>query len=156
MKEDVAALRQKADVVVASFHWGLNEDVLQYMHEIAHAAVDAGADLVMGHGPHHYSLPIEVYRGKPIFYGLGAFSFQTGHHGVNHGHWVGLLARVDVCGNAIEGVTVQFLRQNLAMQVRACSLRDEQAAFEDLSKRSAVYGTVLTARGDEIALELEC
>ena len=50
------------------------------MTEIAHAAIDAGADLVIGHGP-HYSLPVEVYRGKPIFYGLGSFSFHTGHGG---------------------------------------------------------------------------
>jgi poly-gamma-glutamate synthesis protein (capsule biosynthesis protein) len=59
-------------VLVASCHWGLGKDVLQYMTEIAHAAVDAGADIVVGHGP-HYSLPIEVYKGKPIFYGSATF-----------------------------------------------------------------------------------
>jgi poly-gamma-glutamate synthesis protein (capsule biosynthesis protein) len=43
-------------------HWGLHKEVLAYMPEIAHAAIDAGADLVIGHGPHH-ALPVEVYRG---------------------------------------------------------------------------------------------
>src|ERR1044071_2397143 len=76
--EDIAALRRQTDIVVASCHWGLGEEVLDYMTELARAAIEAGADLVIGHGP-HYSLPVEMYRGKPIFYGLGSFSFPTGH-----------------------------------------------------------------------------
>src|SRR5207244_11164804 len=78
LEEDIAALRAAAGAVVCSFHWGLHQDVLRYMTEIAHRAIDAGADLVVGHGP-HYSLPIEVYKEAPIFYGLGSFSFHTGH-----------------------------------------------------------------------------
>src|SRR5580693_10412692 len=74
LDEVIAALRGRADVVVASFHWGLHQEVLQYMKEIAHRAIDAGADLVIGHGP-HFSLPVEVYKGNAIFYGLGSFSF---------------------------------------------------------------------------------
>ena len=62
-------MRDEADIAVASFHWGLDREVLAYMTEIARAAIDAGADLVIGHGP-HFVLPIEIYRGKPIFYGL--------------------------------------------------------------------------------------
>ena len=84
LRTDIAALRREADIVVASCHWGLGEEVLDYMTEIAHAAIDAGADIVIGHGP-HYSLPVEIYRGKPIFYGLGSFSFHTGHGGRRHG-----------------------------------------------------------------------
>jgi poly-gamma-glutamate synthesis protein (capsule biosynthesis protein) len=74
--DDVAAVRAQADIVVASCHWGVGREVLQYMTEIGHAAIDAGADIVIGHGP-HYSLPVEIYRGKPILYGLGSFSFHT-------------------------------------------------------------------------------
>jgi len=74
---DLRALRARADIVVASHHWGLFEDVLDYQVEIAHAAIDAGADVVMGHGP-HYACAVEVYQGKPIFYGLGSFSFPRG------------------------------------------------------------------------------
>jgi poly-gamma-glutamate capsule biosynthesis protein CapA/YwtB (metallophosphatase superfamily) len=50
--DQIAALRQDADLVVASCHWGLGEEVLDYMIEIAHAAIDSGADIVVGHGPH--------------------------------------------------------------------------------------------------------
>jgi poly-gamma-glutamate capsule biosynthesis protein CapA/YwtB (metallophosphatase superfamily) len=49
--EDMAALRSRADVVIASHHWGLDHEVLDYQVEIARTAIDAGADLVMGHGP---------------------------------------------------------------------------------------------------------
>src|SRR5437763_2624836 len=90
--DDIAALRQRVEFVVASCHWGLGEEVLDYMSEIAHAAIEAGADAVLGHGP-HYSLPVEIYRGKPIFYGLGSFSFHTGHGGRRHGIRIGMLAR---------------------------------------------------------------
>ena len=92
--DQIAALRRETDLVVASCHWGLGEEVLDYMTEIAHAAIDAGADIVVGHGP-HYSLPVEVYRGKPIFYGLGSFSFHTGHGGRRHGDWIGMMARIE-------------------------------------------------------------
>src|SRR6202000_929536 len=96
--EDVAALRGRADIVVVSLHWGLHKEVFAYMRELAHAAIDAGADIVIGHGP-HYSLPVEVYRDKPIFYGLGSFSFHTGHAGQRHGDWLGMIVRV-TCENA--------------------------------------------------------
>ena len=100
--DDIAALRAQADIVVASCHWGLGKEVLAYMREIAHAAIDAGADIVIGHGP-HYSLPVEVYRGKPIFYGLGSFSFHTGHGGRAHGDWVGMMARAQIEGARLVG-----------------------------------------------------
>jgi poly-gamma-glutamate synthesis protein (capsule biosynthesis protein) len=52
-REDIAALRSQVDVVIASHHWGLDHEVLNYQVEIAHTAIDVGADLVMGHGPPH-------------------------------------------------------------------------------------------------------
>jgi poly-gamma-glutamate capsule biosynthesis protein CapA/YwtB (metallophosphatase superfamily) len=45
-------LRANADVLVASCHWGPHKQVMAYMQEIAHAAIDAGANLVVGLGPH--------------------------------------------------------------------------------------------------------
>ena len=74
-RKDIEALRPQADIVVASCHWGLGREPLQYMTDIAHAAIDAGADIVVGHGP-HYSLPVELYKGRPIFYGLGNLTLQ--------------------------------------------------------------------------------
>src|SRR2546426_11690400 len=49
---DLRELRRGAGILVSSHHFGLAEAVLDYQVEIAHAPIAAGADLVMGHGPH--------------------------------------------------------------------------------------------------------
>jgi len=153
-RDDIAALRLRADVAVASCHWGLGKEVLQYMTEIAHAAIDAGADIVIGHGP-HYSLPVEVYKGKPIFYGLGSFSFHTGHGGRRHDHWVGMMARVGASRNGVEAATFQFVRHNDRNETYLCRLADEAEAFAEITKASASYGTRFTPEGDQLRVELK-
>jgi poly-gamma-glutamate synthesis protein (capsule biosynthesis protein) len=147
-KEDVAALRAQADIVVCSNHWGLHQDVLDYMTEIAHAAIDAGADVVVGHGP-HYSLPVEMYKGKPVYYGLGSFSFHTGHGGRKHGDWVGMLARVVIDGHAVQRASFRFARHNDANETVLSAPKDEQSALADVVKRSTRFGTKIAVEGDE-------
>ena len=133
--EDVAALRAQADIVVASCHWGVGRDVLQYMTEIGHTAIDAGADIVIGHGP-HFSLPVELYRGKPIFYGLGSFSFHTGHGGHRHGDWLGMMVRAQCDRERISRLTFQFVRHDAQNRTILRSLADEAAAFDQISRRA--------------------
>src|SRR5882757_9014851 len=133
-KEDIAALRPQVEVLVASCHWGLGKEVLQYMTEIAHAAIDAGADIVIGHGP-HYSLPIEIYKGRAVFYGLGNFSFHTGHGGRKHGDWVGTLVRTVATRSGIEGVTFQFVRHNDGNETVPCDMGQEADELSDIAKR---------------------
>jgi poly-gamma-glutamate capsule biosynthesis protein CapA/YwtB (metallophosphatase superfamily) len=152
-RDDIAALRPRVDVLVASCHWGLGKDVLQYMTEIAHAAIDAGADIVIGHGP-HYSLPVEVYKGRPIFYGLGSFSFHTGHGGLRHGNWVGMMARIGASPRGVEAATFQFARHNDRNETVLCRLADEAEALGEVTKASAAYGTRLTPEGDEVRVVL--
>lgn len=140
--EDIGRLRALADVVVASCHWGLGKEVLDYMTEIAHAAIDAGADLVIGHGP-HFALPVEVYRGKPIFYGLGSFSFHTGHGGRAHGDWVGMMARVAFDAGAIADAAFCLVRHTAANETVPCRPADEAEALGAIRAASASLGTVL-------------
>ncbi|WP_105973242.1 CapA family protein [Streptomyces geranii] len=84
--EDVAALRlsvrqarQNADVVAVALHThepgNHSAEPPPFLHDLAHAAVDEGADVVLGHGPHQLR-GIEVYRNRPIFYSLGNFVFM--------------------------------------------------------------------------------
>jgi hypothetical protein len=147
-------LRKRADVVIASFHWGLHREVLQYMTEIGHAAIDAGADLVVGHGP-HYSLPVEVYRGRPIFYGLGSFSFHTGHGGVQHGDWLGMMARISWGDRGIESAAFQFVRHDACNRTLPRALGDEGAAFDEIARESAGFGATLVAQGDQVSIKLQ-
>lgn len=144
---EITALRREVDVLVASQHWGLQEEVLDYMTEIAHAVIDAGADIVIGHGP-HYSLPVEIYKGKPVFYGLGSFSFHTGHGGIKHGNWVGMLARVTLNGGACEKASFEFVRHNDHNETVICDLAGEQATLEALRKRSAPFKTAIKIDGN--------
>lgn len=56
---------------------GIDNDVPQgdFLRVLAHDALDAGADVFVGHGPHQVG-PVEIYKGKPIFYSLGNYVFQ--------------------------------------------------------------------------------
>ncbi len=77
LQQEIAQLKQEADVVIVGFHWG-NEYQAQpngQQIQLAHAAIDSGADVVFGHHP-HWIQGIEIYQGKPIFYSLGNFVFD--------------------------------------------------------------------------------
>lgn len=77
LKSLIADLRSKVDVVVVSHHWGQCRPnyMTEYERCLAYASIEAGADVILGHH-HHYLRGVEVYRGKPIFYGLGHFVFD--------------------------------------------------------------------------------
>jgi hypothetical protein len=83
----VAEAARSADIVVVSFHGGAEGEAASQVVDIAeeyfgedrgnvlqfaHAVVEAGADLVLGHGP-HVPRAVELYRGRLIAYSLGNF-----------------------------------------------------------------------------------
>jgi poly-gamma-glutamate capsule biosynthesis protein CapA/YwtB (metallophosphatase superfamily) len=148
-KNDIAALRPQADIVVASCHWGLGREPLQYMTDIAHAAIDAGADVVMGHGP-HYPLPIEVYKGRPIFYSIGNLTFSTGHLGRKHAGWIGLLIEMTFQRGAVAGCHFRFVRSDEQGATYLCRLADEAETLADLTARSAKSGAALVPQDDRV------
>lgn len=70
------AREDAADLVVVFAHWGEEyEPVTEYQRTLAHAFIDAGADLVVGAHPHIVQ-EHEEYRGKRIYYSLGNFVFD--------------------------------------------------------------------------------
>ena len=77
MREDVERLRPEVDFVVVMPHWGVEyvAEPEPEQVELAHALVEAGADLVVGNHA-HWPKGIEVYEGKPVFYGTGNFLFD--------------------------------------------------------------------------------
>jgi poly-gamma-glutamate synthesis protein (capsule biosynthesis protein) len=73
LRYDLADARQRADLVLVSLHKGLVHvpaRLAPYERAISHAAIDAGADVVFGHHAHIVK-GLELYRGRPIFHGLG-------------------------------------------------------------------------------------
>jgi hypothetical protein len=74
MREDIERLRPEVDLLLVMPHWG-NEYLASPepdQVDLAHAAIDAGADLIVG-GHAHWPKGIEIYEGKPVFYGVGNF-----------------------------------------------------------------------------------
>ncbi|TLX76090.1 CapA family protein [Labilibacter sediminis] len=84
----VKALKQDCDIVIVSFHGGAEGAKHQHVtrekevfygenrsnvYEFAHAMVDAGADVIFGHGP-HVTRAIEIYKNRFIAYSLGNFA----------------------------------------------------------------------------------
>ncbi|MGJ0483604.1 MAG: CapA family protein [Methylomicrobium sp.] len=73
--EQVSEVKRKNDCVLASIHWGGNwgYEIADAQREFAHQLIDqAQVDVVHGHSSHHPK-GIEIYKGKPIFYGSGDF-----------------------------------------------------------------------------------
>lgn len=77
MKAAVEGARTFADVVIVSMHAGqeYEPEPDEYQIAFARAAIDAGADMVVGHHPHVVQ-SAEIYQGKPIYYSLGNFVFD--------------------------------------------------------------------------------
>ncbi|MBQ9149282.1 MAG: CapA family protein [Oscillospiraceae bacterium] len=74
--EAIRQLRSQADLVVFAPHWGIEKTYTPTAEQtrLAHAAIDAGADIVYGSHPHALQ-PMEEYNGGIIYYSLGNFSF---------------------------------------------------------------------------------
>lgn len=78
----VAQLREQgAQIVVVSLHWGTEEKTQPTSGQTAYAryCIDAGADVVYGHHAHILQ-SVQFYKGKPIFYSTGNFTFGTMSH----------------------------------------------------------------------------
>jgi poly-gamma-glutamate synthesis protein (capsule biosynthesis protein) len=84
--DSIAAARRQAPVVVFSIH--AHETVMgdadwddprpaAFLQPLFHRAIDAGAGVVVRHGPHVLN-GIEIYHGRPILYGLGSLFFDFG------------------------------------------------------------------------------
>ena len=75
--------KRQAEFVVMSLHAhqgknrrGNSPDLAAFLPDVTHRFIDAGADVVVGHGPHMLR-GCEVYKGKPIFYSLGDFYYVS-------------------------------------------------------------------------------
>ena len=121
LRSDVKKLRPQVDIVVVSHHNRDGSTPVQfgdvkgtsagrdrtkteaYQKQFAHVALDAGADMVFGHGTHTVQ-GVELYAGKPILYAIGHSNFdQPGYEKSLDG----LVARVVIQGKSI--VRVSFV-----------------------------------------------
>lgn len=111
LRQDIARLRERADVVVTLMHAG-NEYAPKpgsRQREFARAAIDAGAKLVVGHHP-HVAQQAESYGGGAILYSLGNFIFDQFQRAETQR---GLVAEAVFRGRRLEHVQLE------AVQIRA-------------------------------------
>lgn len=77
MENDIRQAKSQADLVIIYYHWGAEytHDANQHQRDVAHRAIDAGADLIIGTHP-HWVQGIEWYKDRLITYSLGNFVFD--------------------------------------------------------------------------------
>lgn len=83
LTDGVRKAASRKEHVVVSMHWGMNGNLIaDYQVEVARAVVDAGANLVLGHGPRNIQ-GVEMYKDTPIFYSIGSLledATRPGNH----------------------------------------------------------------------------
>jgi poly-gamma-glutamate capsule biosynthesis protein CapA/YwtB (metallophosphatase superfamily) len=105
IETQIADAYDDVDYLVVGFHWGDEYHLSQnsYQRYLAKIAIDAGADLVIGHHP-HWLQGVELYKDRPIVYSLGNFVFDQ-----KGGGWVdeGAIALINFQANG--ELAVNFL-----------------------------------------------
>jgi poly-gamma-glutamate synthesis protein (capsule biosynthesis protein) len=139
--EDIALARQIADIVMASFHWGaeLMTEPKPYQIEMAHLAIESGADMVFGHHP-HVPQGIEIYKGKPVFYSLGNYAF--GSYSKNSP--ISFIARITAGKKGVTGIRVYpVIVDNFKTGFKPEAAKNEEARLiiDYLAEISAPFGT---------------
>ncbi|MBM7713381.1 poly-gamma-glutamate synthesis protein (capsule biosynthesis protein) [Bacillus thermophilus] len=74
--KDVKKYKRKDNLVIVNMHWGIEykQTPVAYQTKFGRAALDAGADIIVGHHPHCLQ-SIEKYNGKYIIYSMGDYAF---------------------------------------------------------------------------------
>ena len=77
VKNDIKEASQNSDLVIVMFSWGVEytDSPNKRQVDLAHLAIDSGADLILGNHP-HWIQPEEIYKGKLIKYSHGNFIFD--------------------------------------------------------------------------------
>lgn len=153
----IARSKRKGDLVVCSIHWGPNwgHHIDSSDRRLAHALIEAGADVVHGHSSHHPKA-MEVHRGRLILYGCGDFLNdyegigQTGPYRSD----VAVLYRptLEAQSGALVGLEMRpFVIRNF--RLRRAPLEDIDQLRKELDRECARFGLAIAA-GRDRSLEL--
>lgn len=151
MEEDIRQAKQQADAVVIAWHWGISQGykkLVQYQRDLGHIAVDAGADLIVGHHAHVIQ-PVEVYKGKAIFHGIAQFGFEMDNPHFAHETMI-VRAIVGKGGLERSGALPAYINDNLQPEVM--DLRRGKVVVDMIRDLSAELGTKFTEQGNELVV----
>lgn len=152
LTRDVVAARRVCDVVVVSVHWGLpGDEVCDYQRTLGRAAVDAGADVVMGHGPHSVH-GVEIYSGRPIFYSLGNLAFDW--EAMRGRHRDGLVALCRIDGGRLGSVELHAVRRDEHNDIVIATGGASDEILKRVVRLSPGVGDAMQGRSGHLRLEL--
>jgi len=142
-REDIARAREMADYVVVSFHWGEENATRPKTYQVsaAHRAIDAGADLVLGHHPHVLQ-GIERYKNGVIFYSLGNFAFGTASRSAR----TSVIARIHLENGlkSVELVPLNVLNRDVHYQPKVLTGKEGKVVIDQLARLSGRWNTTIT------------
>jgi len=143
----IAAADKKADFVIVSFHWGTEytSQAASYQRALAHKAIDAGADLILGHHPHVIQ-GLEVYHDKLIAYSLGDFLFD--HRSRATGEAFVLRVTLHPTGPPVARIIPVYLSDANGIPAPVTG-KAADAILDRLTRLSAAFGAKLTRSGDQ-------
>ena len=151
VKEDIAAVRDKVDVLVLSLHWGTeySDRPSDEQRRLAREFIDAGADIILGHHPHVIQ-GVERYGSGIIAYSLGNFIFDQNQKLATK---QGMLLRFKVSRGGVEKVTVLPVFISESQPVVACG-EEGKPILERIRALSQDLGTKLTLDENQAVLLL--
>lgn len=137
---DIAQARREADYVIVSFHWGKegSSTPLPLQRSIAHKAIDAGADVIIGHHPHVLQ-GIERYGKGIVFYSLGNFVFAG--KGTTADRSVIIRLRLGDAQREAEILPLDVLYRRVGFQPRLLSGKPAATVMEQLNSLSKALKT---------------
>jgi poly-gamma-glutamate synthesis protein (capsule biosynthesis protein) len=99
MSGDIKREKEKNNIVIASFHWGVEyvPNPTDLQKKVARIAIESGADIIISQHPHVVQA-IEFIEGKPVLYSLGNFVFDQMWSSETR---EGMMAKVFLSGNKI-------------------------------------------------------
>jgi poly-gamma-glutamate synthesis protein (capsule biosynthesis protein) len=156
VRQAIRKLRPRVNLLVVSFHWGRNyEPVTRFQKRWGRRAVDDGADLVLGHHP-HVAQGVEVYRGVPILYSLGNFTFGTkGRFQKVDQRWrYGWIADIAIQGNRLSGldlIPIEVDNRKVHYQPRPAGAKVLERLVPFLNRD---FNAPLKVQGDRVHLQV--
>ena len=157
MVQDIEKTRPEVDVLVASYHWGSSQSRTLTLSQkaVARAAIDAGADLVIGRHPHILQ-GIEVYKEKAIFYALGNFALDHAHPMFLPTVKESILVKCVIQEKTIRGVSFRpvYLGDDGRPEILTENDARARAMFDSLQALSKKLNTRLHVRGNEGVVEI--
>jgi len=157
VSRQVATVKQRGDIVIASIHWGGNwgYEIPREQRRFARALIDdAGIDLVHGHSSHH-PRPLELYRDKLILYGCGDFINDyegiSGYEAYRDDLTVMYLPSIDPSDGRLAAMSMPVMQMH-RFRLRRATPEDTRWLAAVLDRESREFGTCIKVENGRLRL----